>query len=152
MSKKMQAGWSRINAEDFESLKQSITLLINSGLTNQATATALKRSAATISMVKRSDTYEDYRALVNRYIDNSKKLAQDRKNGVAPTVQVEDTDKSQPEEPQAEVSVPQAPANELALAIDELRLAMTSQMQAQTAALNRLADAWESTPKKKGFF
>lgn len=139
MSRKTSKGWTRINAEDFEALKHSVTLLINSGLTNQATSIALKRSSATISMIKRSATYEDYRALVDKYKANY--AANKPKPEAEPVA-----------EPVAEQDPVEVSSDDVALAIDELRLTLTIQMKEQTAAINRLADAWEAQPNKKGLF
>lgn len=143
MSRKTSKGWTRINAEDFEALKHSVTLLMNSGLTNQATSIALKRSSATISMIKRSATYEDYRTLINKYKAN---YAASKPKPEAEPVEEPAT------EPEAAQDPVEVSSNDVALAIDELRLTLTIQMKEQTAAINRLADAWEAQPNKKGLF
>lgn len=116
--------------------------LLDMKLTVKQTAEVTGWSVPTISRTSLARTYQDYVDVTARYLTKSKEK-QAAKN----------VDQAEVEESQGQ-TVPEAPAETLGemLTEDEAVKRSVNTLERIAGALERLADAWESSPKKKGLF
>lgn len=123
------ASHKKMTKEEFDKIKT----LCNTSLSNKQIMQVTGRSIAVIIYVKRADSYDEYREIVDKVYRNSnyfkkrneEKAQAETKTAETKTIETAETTLESPE------------------VIVLTRIAM---------ALERLADAWENSPKKRSLF
>ena len=131
----------KFTEEDFDQIKYLSNMSLNDGkpMTIQMMAKITGWGPATISRAKMVDSYEDYTALVQRYMMNKK--AQEFASDVPAVDYPEDgtvTSEDMLNDMSKKGPDGGIPANPDGNALERI-----------ACALERLADAWENTPQKK---
>ena len=130
----MAKKYKQMNEKEFNKVK----LLAEAGLSTGAISKVTGRACSTVSWVKRSDSFEHYRELTREYLESRRKANEVEAAPVQAT------------EPEAESDMQDiigktfyyTPAEQTAVELTRI-----------ANALERMADAWESTPdKKRGLF
>lgn len=125
-------GWKMLRQDEFEKL----TMLLKAGVKGSQVAQVTGRSITTVSFVKRANG--DYAAYQESQKLRSRKYYEQRNAKTEP--ETKDTMVEDTHEP---IPVPETPANNVRVLMALNRIG---------DQLERLADAWENTPGKRGLF
>lgn len=129
----MKKGYKYLTKEEFENMK----LLQSAGLKAAMVIKVTKRSGGTVSAVFRSNTWEDYKKFNSEY----RKAKENKKASILQGV---GTDKIEV------ASIIPEPKDEIGAKLAQSCVVQDS-LDRIAVALERLADAWEKTPSKKGW-
>lgn len=130
--------WKHLTEEDYNKIKA----LLNAGVSPTLTKQITKRGAGTVSTVKNTESYKEYREVINsQYM---KKL--DKKK--ASTVQGVGTDTIEVPSIIAD-TVEQIDKVDVTYSVTSVEL--LNALNHIAGSLDRLVEAWESTPSKKGW-
>ena len=125
---KSKAGWKQMTPVEYDRVKQLIALK----LTERQVIELTGRSTGTIHNIKNSDSWEDYKQRTRKQLETLKKKY--------PTL--EDKNKR----PEQETTSLEAGR------VQVVAEHQTATLERIAKAMERLADAWESSPKRKTLF